>query len=66
MCGGQPVEARIEDSSEASIGRVRMGKNMLACSVDSQSRRGIDLDAVVIMRKEGFGVVKPLVLTYKN
>ena len=51
---GQPVAARMANSSLASIGWLGIGKNMLACSSDSQSFRRSDLDAVLITRKEGW------------
>lgn len=50
---GHPVAARMANSSLASIGWLGIGKNMLACSSDSQSFKRSDLDAVQITRKDG-------------
>ena len=47
------VRERMVDSSVGDMGWRAMGKNMFACSSDSQSLRGRDLDAVTMTRKEG-------------
>jgi hypothetical protein len=51
---GHPVAARMANSSLASMGWLGIGKNILACSSESQSFRRSDLDAVLITRKEGW------------
>ena len=51
---GHSVAARMANSSLASIGWLGIGKNILACSSNSQSFRRSDLDAVLMTRKEGW------------
>ena len=48
----QPVWRRSCVSSSVDMGIEVTGKNMLACSSESQSLRGTDLDAVAITRNE--------------
>lgn len=56
-----PVCASRADSSSSSMGCESTGKNMFVCSSESQSRRGVDFDAVEMMRKEGFAIERPSV-----
>jgi hypothetical protein len=51
--GGHPVNRSMLDSSLRSMGWLGMGKNMLACSSESQSLRGCNLEAVLITQKVG-------------
>lgn len=61
---GQPVARRMLDSSWISMGRLGMGKNILACSYESQSFRSKDFDAVLIMRKDGWTIESSPALIY--
>jgi hypothetical protein len=52
--GGHPVRSRSAASSERPMGCAGTGKNMFACSVESQSRSGAARDAVLTTRKQGW------------
>lgn len=53
LVGGHPVRSRSSASSARPIGCAGMGRNVFACSAESQSRSGDAREAVLMTRKEG-------------
>jgi len=61
--GDASVRARMSYSSEGDMGWEGMVKSMEACSSVSQSARGADLEAVTIIRKDGWATVSSPVVS---
>lgn len=53
LAGGHPVRSRSAPSSERPIGCAGKGRNIFACSAESQSRSGAAREAVLTTRKDG-------------